>query len=393
MKIAILTSGILPVPAVCGGAVENLTDFYLEYNDRHHLHDITVYSTENGAARKHRSTSSAVNHYVFVDTESLLSKIIKRIYRLVNREEYYHYTIEFYLAKALRDIRKHHFDAIIIENRPGYAIHTRMFPRHSKIIYHLHNDVLNINTARHKELYVAADRIITVSDYISKRVKTISPDDTKCITVHNGIDIGMFATNGRKHVGRAALGISESDFVIVFSGRMIPEKGISELIEAMTILKNEPNTKLLVIGGAFFANDTGTNSFIDSLVEKAEPIKDRIIFTGFVPYADIPDYLNLADIAALPSTWEEPFGLTCVEALAAGLPVITTRRGGIPEIATDECAVIITPDDNLPRQLANAISAMTASPDRRKEMSMASKKRAAMFSKERYAEHFFKALQ
>ena len=44
MRIAILTSGILPVPAVQGGAVENLVDFYLEYNDRHRLHDITVYS-------------------------------------------------------------------------------------------------------------------------------------------------------------------------------------------------------------------------------------------------------------------------------------------------------------------------------------------------------------
>ena len=44
MKIAIITSGILPVPAVQGGAVENLTDYYLEYNEQHCLHDITVYS-------------------------------------------------------------------------------------------------------------------------------------------------------------------------------------------------------------------------------------------------------------------------------------------------------------------------------------------------------------
>lgn len=43
MKIAILTSGILPVPAVQGGAVENLIDFYLDYNERNNLHDITVF--------------------------------------------------------------------------------------------------------------------------------------------------------------------------------------------------------------------------------------------------------------------------------------------------------------------------------------------------------------
>ena len=45
MKIAILTSGILPVPAVQGGAVENFLDFFLEYNDQQKLHDITVYSS------------------------------------------------------------------------------------------------------------------------------------------------------------------------------------------------------------------------------------------------------------------------------------------------------------------------------------------------------------
>ena len=53
MKIAILTSGILPVPAVLGGAVENLIDFYLEYNNEHKLHDITVYSVSNKKVKKH----------------------------------------------------------------------------------------------------------------------------------------------------------------------------------------------------------------------------------------------------------------------------------------------------------------------------------------------------
>lgn len=63
MKIAILTSGILPVPAVQGGAVENLMDFYLDYNDKYRLHDITVYSIWHSNIESHPALQSEVNHY------------------------------------------------------------------------------------------------------------------------------------------------------------------------------------------------------------------------------------------------------------------------------------------------------------------------------------------
>lgn len=69
MKIAILTSGILPVPAVRGGAVENLIDFYLEYNDQHRLHDITIYSVADPGTRNHPALQSKVNHYYYIDRQ------------------------------------------------------------------------------------------------------------------------------------------------------------------------------------------------------------------------------------------------------------------------------------------------------------------------------------
>ena len=72
-----------------------------------------------------------------------------------------------------------------------------------------------------------------------------------------------------------------------------------------------------------------------------------------INYKNVPDYLHLADIAVLPSMWEEPFGLTIVEALAAGLPLITTRSGGIPEIC--EGIATIVERDNIVYNLASAI--------------------------------------
>ena len=97
MKIAILTSGILPVPAVQGGAVENLIDFYLEYNDKHRLHDITVYSVWHPNVERCHVLQSDVNHFIYIKVETPLAKIKKHYLHHIHKGlEYYHYTIEYY---------------------------------------------------------------------------------------------------------------------------------------------------------------------------------------------------------------------------------------------------------------------------------------------------------
>lgn len=192
MKIAILTSGILPVPAVQGGAVENLIDFYLEYNDLHHLHDITVYSVWHPDVEHHPARQSKVNHYRYVKIHTLWAKLKKKFYQFTHGKEYYHYTIEFFLEQTLKHIRKQHYDLIILENRPGYALKLKG-RTDARLVYHLHNDLLNSDTKHAKNIYDAATRIITVSNYIASRVRTINSYDTKCVTVHNGIDLKKFA--------------------------------------------------------------------------------------------------------------------------------------------------------------------------------------------------------
>ena len=72
MKIAILTSGILPIPAVQGGAVENLIDFYLDYNNAYHLHDITIYSIWHPDVDNHPTQKSEINHYKYIKVNSIL---------------------------------------------------------------------------------------------------------------------------------------------------------------------------------------------------------------------------------------------------------------------------------------------------------------------------------
>lgn len=391
MKIAVLTSGILPIPAVQGGAVENLTDIYLEYNDQHHFHDITVYSVNDENVRRHSSLKSTVNHYHFIDVNSGWTKIRKRFYHWLHQnDEYYHYSIEYYLHEAIKHIRHQQYDIIILENRPGYALKLRQ-ATNAKLVYHLHNEKLDTSIPKYQEIYDAATRILTVSNYIKSRVITINPHDTKTQTVYNGIDLSAFCPKHNKN--RELIGLNDNDFVLVYSGRMNRDKGILELIEAMKLLKDYPEIKLMVIGSSFFGNATNENPFIKDLKDKAAPLKERIIFTGFIPYLQMPDYLQMADIAVIPSVWDDPFPTTVLEAQAMGLPIITTRRGGIPEEVTEENAILLKTDEHFIDNLTAAILDLYEHPEKRKQMGEASLSHSKYYNKQRYAEDFFKAIE
>ena len=190
---------------------------------------------------------------------------------------------------------------------------------------------------------------------------------------------------------RKEMGINDSDFIIVFSGRLTKDKGILQLIQAIKQVQEIPNLKLLIIGASAYGKDKQPTSFIKQLEKESESIKDKVVFTGFINYEQVPSYLKMADIAVVPSMWEEPFGLTVVETMASGLPLITTRSGGIPEIC--EGVATIVDRENIVKNLANAILDLYKHPEKRAAMAKASLERSKLFDKETYAKNFFAALE
>lgn len=391
MKIAILTSGILPVPAVQGGAVENLIDFYLEYNEQHRLHDITVYSVSHPDAKSHPALRSTVNHYQLIDTTSLMAKTRRYIYKKRHGAEYYNHFVEYYFEQAYQHLSRQAYDLIILENRPGYAY--KLSQRVSTpIVLHLHNDLLNAETPHHQEIFDHLTSILTVSKYIQSRVSTIAASP-KISPVYNGIDLQGFSQSSRSAISRSAVGFSEHDFVLVFSGRINRDKGIAELIDAMLLLKDLPHVKLMIIGSTFFGNADNENGFVRELKQKAADIKERLIFTGFIPYNQMPDYLRMADIAVIPSVWDDPFPTTVLEAQAMGLPVIASNRGGIPEEVGEGNAIIVPTEDHYVARLADAIRQLHDHPEQRAEMGRISLQHSRQFAKERFAADFFHAIE
>ena len=306
----------------------------------------------------------------------------RHIYVRTHSSTYYDPYIEYFLHESLKDIAQKEYDIIILENRPGYAIPVSKVSK-AKIIIHLHNDLLNKDIKKAKEICEVSHKVITVSDYIKGRVETIGAN-IPITTVHNGIDLERFYQ--ATPIDRKTLGFKNDDFIVVYSGRLIKEKGIEELIDTFYQLKDYPQIKLLILGGSFYGLSDNT-PFLYSLKKKVKNIKDSIVFTGFIPYEQLPRYLKVGDVAVVPSIWEEPFGLTCIEAIAAGLPLITTNSGGIPEICNNYAFIIDR--FKIVNQLTKSLLHLYRNNEDRNRMQINSKKYSGSFKKELYSEQFY----
>ena len=102
---------------------------------------------------------------------------------------------------------------------------------------------------------------------------------------------------------------------------------------------------------------------------------------------------NIADIAVVPSMFEELFGLVVVENMSSGLPLIVTNSGGMPEIVDKECAFIIDRDENLIRNLKEKLDYLVENPKIREKMGAHGKERAKQFGMEEYLNNFYDLMQ
>lgn len=385
MKIAIITSGILPVPAVQGGAVENLIDFYLQYNDTYTLHDITVYSVYHHDAVRHPAQKSKVNHYKYVTVNSWWYKIGTRLYSLLPNSDCYHSTLELYFELVYRKIKKQAYDLIILENRPGFAIKLKKRISSCPIVSHIHTNMLFSNTEQNRLILNSTDLFITVSHYIEKQIKGIGLP-TKTTVVYNGIDYSLF--DSKSFSGdKKQLGYKKDDFIIVYSGRLVPDKGIKELLFAFQYLSNYSNIKLLILGGENFADKKKVSPFQQELHRIASTLNDRVRFEGYVSYHQLPRYLSVADVMVVPSHINEAFGMTCIEACAMGLPVIATNDGGIPETLLGQKHILIEKEGDLPQQISEAILYI-----KNHKKQFQGNTISEIFTKEVYAQSFFHSI-
>jgi glycosyltransferase involved in cell wall biosynthesis len=389
-KVAIITSGILPVPPVRGGAIETLIDQILTQNELHNRMDITVFSTHDDNAvissHKYKHTKFIfIKNNLWMDKGvALLCRAARILFKIqLNRRM-------LYINRINKHIHNQSFDKIIMENGVEFVLPVSK-KCDSEIYLHIHNDYLNHNNQVNNAILESCNKVLTVSEYIKKQTLSInkaSNDNVKVLkncTDTKAFD-KMLYPGFRKSFREQHL-INEDEAVILFSGRLNPEKGIKELILAFNMLSKDIKAKLLIVGSTWYGNND-KNAFVNELIELSQDIKDKIVFTGYIPHADMPKVHAAADVAIVPSIWDEPAGLVVIEAMSSGLPLIATDSGGIWEYTDEQCAIEVLRDEKITDNLKTAISLLCNNPKLRITMGQAGRERALQFNEEAYFQDF-----
>lgn len=200
------------------------------------------------------------------------------------------------------------FDLVYLHHPETALSAAREFPD-VKTVVQLHDPI----DGWRKEVYemCSSDNVNYIS--ISNNQRRDAPDLNYLANVYNGTDTELFEYN------------EEPDDYLLFSGRIHPSKGVKEAIQ----VARESKHRLLIAGPP----DHGYEYYFEQHVKPE--LDENILYLGRMDQAQLKTYYQKAKALLTPVQWEEPFGLTTIEAMASGTPVISFSRGAAPEIIVD----------------------------------------------------------
>lgn len=209
--------------------------------------------------------------------------------------------------------------------------------RNADLSLWFHNDPQDTRgayrAADRQRILARARRVICISEWVRARfLDGVDGDASRVVVLPEGID-----------AQEAPVATKEN--LIVYVGRIIPDKGVLELAHALAqALPKLDGWRAMIVGD-------GEKKYMQQVMAAVASLGERVALPGFLPYDQIAGTLARAAIAVVPSQWQEAFGRTAIEAMAAGCATIVARRGALPELAGD-AALVVEPD---PASLAAAM--------------------------------------
>ncbi|WP_337176198.1 glycosyltransferase family 1 protein [Paludisphaera sp.] len=194
-------------------------------------------------------------------------------------------------------------------------------------------------------------------------------DPARLTTVPCGFDPGEFSPTHRREA-RARLGLPLDAPIVLQLGRMVPRKGVDNVIRALALVRRAHGVpaRLVVVGGESRDPDPAFTPEIGRLqaIARAEGVAASVRFVGGRGRDELRDYFGAADVFAT-TPWYEPFGITPLEAMACGVPVVGSAVGGIKSTVLDgETGFLVPPDD--PPALADRLARVLTQPSLRDAM-------------------------
>ena len=260
-------------------------------------------------------------------------------------------------------------------------------------LYHGHGtDDISMKTADFNAVARFSHVQFAVSRFVAEQLKHGFGENSNVSVIYNGVDSQIFNCERwqeRRNQLRQTWGVVEGDVVILYAGAIVPEKGVLPLARAFARLSTlHPNVYLVLAGGASLWNQSlvqynpKLNYEYEVLAAlKSASLNGRVHVLGPVSSGEMPGLYAASDVVVVPSTWQEPFGLVAVEALASSRPVIASNTGGLPETLDEGCGLLVPPGDEA--GLETALGTLAESSPLRQQMGTAGRMRALNFSWER----------
>ena len=305
MRIATMVRGILPVPRpadIMYSPLDVAITLSEELTKRGH--DITYYGpkgthldvTHVRTRNLHPLVSSNAELQAIVNSPELFMSYVPSLYD--------HYLVEDMFKRA----REGKYDLLHFHHPETALPFAKLYPD-VPVVYTLH-DQLNALRRETMEMYLSNNQHYIS---ISNNQRRIAPDLPYAATVYNGIDTTLFDHDG-----------AAEDYLL-FVGRIVPDKGVKEAVQ----LALKTNSRLLIIGQTLATDQWYFDEHIKPF------LSDKILYLGFIDHRQLVRYYQKARALVMAIQWEEPFGLSMIEAMACGTPVIAMRRGSVPEIIVD----------------------------------------------------------
>lgn len=378
-NVCLIVPNVFPVPAVNGGACETLVETLIKENEKLNKINITCVSIYDEKAYK-KSKEYKNTKFIYIKDKNNTDNIDLSFEKEDKK-------LFLYMDDIYENIKDENLDFIVIEggDLKAYKYLLKRFPK-EKCIMHIHG--ISTGDNEFEQIY---KYYIAVSNYAANHFLASGIIEKERVKVlYNGIEIEKFKRKlslEEKRELKNKYNIKENEKVIMFCGRTVVGKGIKELILAFKRMKNINNAKLLIVGNSAFGKNIQTE-FDRELIKISQDIKDKIVFTSFIPNDDLYKIHNIADIAVVPTIKEEAFGMVVVEAMASGLPLIVTRSGGIPEILNEENAIIVDKDEFLIENIAKSLDFLVTNENKRINMGIKGAELANNFSGEKFYKGF-----
>jgi len=198
-----------------------------------------------------------------------------------------------------------------------------------------------------------ADAVFSISRYVTGTLIEMSIPPSRIHTVLNGIEPAKWDPSIDGRALRRELGIAEDAFVLASVSRLFSWKGQRELVRAFAQVREKVrNVELMIVGADYNMGDTDSFTAELEALAKSLGVREHVHFTG--ARSDVPNVMAACDLFTLPS-FEEPFGLVFLEAMAMRKPVVAIDNGGTPEVVEHELSGLLSPAWDVPALAANIV--------------------------------------